>query len=462
MTSPTRRQFLTTAAGAGLFGWRALRAQAPQSVHIPGLEVGEASSLALRNVTVIDATGAPARAGMTVSIAGSRIQSVVPTSAAALGPNVQVIEAAGKFLIPGLWDMHAHFTLFAPQAFFPLLIANGVTGIRVMGPQNVGLEGQLTARADIAAGQRLGPRLIVPLMLIGVGARGQVNMAEQGREAVRVAVQSGVDFVKVHTPMSRDLFLAIAAQAREHKIPVAGHVPQPEVTLIDASNAGLVSIEHIDHVRRHVRDVLGAPDAVGMEGLTASQAAAVSDLFAVFRRNGTWFSPTFTDTPRAVTLRSDDPRLRYFSAAEKKAWEVSAIPSERVEFTSRVFRSLLSFTGAMHKAGVGILAGTDVRREWGMPGFWLHEELKQMVAAGLTPMDALRTATYNPAKFLGLLDTLGTIEAGKRSEMVLLDANPLDDISNTTRINMVFTGGRVYRRPALEAILGAVEANARA
>jgi imidazolonepropionase-like amidohydrolase len=117
----------------------------------------------------------------------------------------------------------------------------------------------------------------------------------------------------------------------------------------------------------------------------------------------------------------------------------------------------------MHKAGVGLLAGSDAAPgglSVGMTGFWLHEELKQLVVAGLTPMDALRTATYNPAEFFGLLDSLGTVAPGKLAEMVLLDANPLDDISNTTKINMVFTGGRVYRRPALDAILAAVEKNA--
>jgi imidazolonepropionase-like amidohydrolase len=278
------------------------------------------------------------------------------------------------------------------------------------------------------------------------------------------AAQQRFDFIKVHTPMSRDIFLAIAAKAREQGLPVAGHVPQPAVSLTEASNAGLASIEHVDHVRAHISGVLGGPGNAGIEKLTASQAAALSELFALFRRNRTWFCPTLTDSARAVPILSTDWRLRYFGAVERKTWEkTGVVPPERAEQAARGHQAALSLTAAMHKAGVGLLAGSDAAPgglSVGMTGFWLHEELKQLVVAGLTPMDALRTATYNPAEFFGLLDSLGTVAPGKLAEMVLLDANPLDDISNTTKINMVFTGGRVYRRPALDAILAAVEKNA--
>ena len=236
---------------------------------------------------------------------------------------------------------------------------------------------------------------------------------------------------------------------------------KPEATLVEASNAGLASIEHVEHLLTHINKELGGPAGVGMDGLTSSQAAAMSDLFALFKKNNTWFCPSLTDTPRSVPIVATDSRLRYFDAAQRQVWTRNAIPADRLAIAQRNYRSMLSYTAALHKAGVGLLAGTDARREFGMPGFWLHEELKQMVAAGLSPMDALRAATYKPAQFLGLLNTMGTVEVGKLSEMVLLDANPLDDITNTTRINMVFTGGRVYRRQALDKVLAAVEENAR-
>jgi hypothetical protein len=200
-----------------------------------------------------------------------------------------------------------------------------------------------------------------------------------------------------------------------------------------------------------------------MDGLTTGQSSALADLFAVFRRNGTWFCPCLTDTPRPVPILSTDPRLRYFTPSQRKTWSQNgSIPPERSQQAQRNYRNMLTFVPALHKAGIGLLAGSDPRQEFGIPGFWLHEELTQLVAAGLSPMDALRTATYKPAQFLGLLDSLGTIEPRKLAEMVLLDANPLRDISNTAKINTVFTGGRMYGRRALDDILRGVEAHAKA
>jgi imidazolonepropionase-like amidohydrolase len=319
--------------------------------------------------------------------------------------------------------------------------------------------------------------MVVPVRLVGTEGTGISNLAaerrfpntelvesaEEARSAVRAAKQMGADFIKVHRGHSRETFLAIATEARSEKIPLAGHVqfadPKPDM-LRQASSAGIASIEHVEHLRTYINTELGGPDGVGMDGLSASQAAAMSDLFEVFKRNGTWFCPALTDTPRPVPIQSTDVRLKYFDAAQRQTWIANVIPAARAETAQRNYRSMLSFVAAMHKAGVGLLAGTDARREFGMPGFWLHEELKQLVAAGLTPMDALRSATFKPAQFLRLLETLGTIEAGKLSEMALLDANPLEDIGNTTRINMVFTGGRMYSRTALDAMLAAVEKNA--
>ena len=455
----------------------AFSAQVPERVLIPGLDVGQPTkSFALRNVTVIDGTGRPAVPQTTVVIAGNRLQSVAPAAQTSLASSVEVVDATGKFLIPGLWDMHTHLQTKS----FPLFIPNGVTGVRAMGEEVLDpRQSHVQLRAEIASGKRLGPCLIAPFRLNGWDGQGLpvpdpqrrwpnthlIVTPEDGRDAVRAAVQEGSDFVKVRGVFSRNTFLAIAAEAKSRNIPLAGHVFQPSVgeplTLTDASNAGMASIEHGEHVRVYIRTVLGGPDGVGIDGLNVTQTAGLFDLFALLRRNGTWFCPTLTDTPRGVPIVSSDPRLRYFDPAQRKIWETQGvIPPDRADVAARNYRGLLSITAAMHQAGVGLLAGTDVRSEFGMPGFWIHEELRQLVAAGLSSMEALQTATFNSAKFLGLLGTVGTIEAGKLSEMVLLDANPLDDITNTTKINMVFTGGNVYRRPALDAMLKAVEQSA--
>ena len=160
-----------------------------------------------------------------------------------------------------------------------------------------------------------------------------------------------------------------------------------------------------------------------------------------------------------LLITSPDPRLKYFDGPTRTAW-ATVFKSPDLAAVRERYPHAVAIIGAMHKAGVNILPGTDVSEPYCMPGFSLHDELRRFVDAGVSAMDALRSATYKPAQFLGLLDTMGTIEAGKMSEMVLLDANPLDDIGNTTRINMVFTGGRMYSRTVLDSILAAVEKNA--
>ena len=158
------------------------------------------------------------------------------------------------------------------------------------------------------------------------------------------------------------------------------------------------------------------------------------------------------------TLRQD-PRLKYVDSATRTSW-ATVFENRNLPFLQRQLEQTRGLIGLMHKVGVDLLAGTDVSpyvSPYNLPGFGLHDELQHLVRAGLTPMEALRAATYKPAQFLGILDSLGTVESGKLAELVLLEANPLDDIANTRRINAVITGGRVYRKPALEAMLRATE-----
>jgi hypothetical protein len=221
----------------------------------------------------------------------------------------------------------------------------------------------------------------------------------------------------------------------------------------------------------YLRQITGVNDGgagVRVERLSPEKAAALFDVFVKYQ---VWLCPTITTIYglAGYPRMREDPRLKYFNAATRAGWErflkgqsetgPASLPTVRRRYET------LSLIGAMHKAGVNILAGTDTSlnpaQPYVMPGFGVHDELRQLTIVGLSTMDALRTATYNPAKYFGLLELLGTVESGKLAELVLLDANPLDDITNTTKINMVFTGGRVYRRPALDAMLSAVEANAR-
>ncbi|HEX5107185.1 MAG TPA: amidohydrolase family protein [Vicinamibacterales bacterium] len=417
-------------------------------------------SLALRNVTVIDCTGKPAMLGMTVVIVGNRIESLNPVGKTTNAAGVQVVDASGKFLIPGLWDMHVHWWPGENgSGLSPLFIPNGVTGVRTMGGGRDQSQAFIKLRGEIAEGKSLGPRLIVASQTLN-SLRPLLDQ-EAGPEDVRVAVKDGADLIKVYSGLSRKAYFDIVEEARKLGIPFGGHVPQPEVSLEEASNAGQTSIEHIYHLRGFIRQRMGS-DEVGVSGLNDSDRAALFKLFETLRKNGTWSCPTHIAQQGNGPILRADPRLKYFPAAVKDAWArkgASGTPASP-ERMQRIRNAEHELTGAMHKAGVGILAGSDAAPGVAMPGFMLHDELQRLVTAGLSPMDALRTATYNPAEFLGLLDSLGTVAPGKLAELVLLDANPLDDIANTTKINAVFTGGRMYPKKALDAILSAVEANA--
>src|SRR5262245_15646107 len=455
----TRRHFLYAAAGT--LAVRTMRGQTLQPVPLPGLEAGEQTrSLALRNVTVIDATGRPPVPGMTVVITGNKITSVGKTAALSEMP---VVNASGKFLIHGLWDMHVH----DPQGEInPLFIANGVLGIRTMGGSATVAREFLKRREEVATGKRIGPRLVVASQTLYGSV---VPNPEAARVAVRDAAQAGADFIKVYSNMSAESYFATVDEAKRLSIPFVGHVPDPP-GFEECAKAGQRSFEHMAGVYGYLRRITGVNDGgagVRPERLSSEQTDA---LFNVFMKYQVWLCPTMTAIyglagyPRL----KDDPRLKYFDPVTKAGWAL-IFKKDGLATVQRRYESL-GLIGAMHKAGVGILAGTDTvlsastgnNAPYCLPGFGLHDELRHLVAAaGLSPMDALRTATYNPAKFLGLLDSLGTVEAGKRAELLLLDANPLADIANTAKINMVFTSGRVYRKPALEAMLNAVETNAR-
>ena len=474
----TRRRFLTRGAIGGPLALRAL-VQAQHNTPAIGLEAGEPTgSLVVQNITVIDGHGGPAMRGMTVSIAGDRIHSVGPTSRTVVPPGARIEEGRGKFLIPGLWDMHTH-----PNDgwMYPLFLANGITGLRIM----EGYPSNRKLRAEISAGTRLGPRVMAIASPVLDGPPGIdrrlnppwriVSNAEQGRVAVRAAVQEGAEFIKVYELLSRDTYFAIADESQKQGVPFVGHIPR-QMTPAECSMAGQKSIEHVFGIERACSEgyetwrqslIRAAnPATVPMldlrgrlETFDVSRAAAIA---SVFRKNHTSLCPTLV-TGSAIAgdpWLTQSPNLRYVGSSYTAQW-VKSLDDPELPLSRRFVPIQSAVVGAMYKEGVGILAGTDTPLAYCVPGFAVHEELRFMVRAGLTPMDALRAATYKPAQFLGKLDSLGTVERNKFAELVLLDANPLDDIANTQKINMVISKGRMFRKPALEAMLQAAEARAR-
>ena len=380
------------------------------------------TSLAFTHVTVIDCTGASAKPNMAVVISGDRIAAIGAIADVQIPKGALVVNATGKFLIPGLWDMHGHLT-DATDSAFPLLIMNGFTGVRDMGGD---LDQIDRWRAEIQQGKRIGPHIIRAGPFVdgpkeGVSNRLTVRTPEEARQAVRQLKAKGVDFIKVHNALPPDAFFALVDEARKEHLPVAVHLPKG-VSSAEASDAGVSSLEHIETLNE---SALWRKDATAKtieEALAENSGPMGEALFAKFVKNGTWYVPTLVAYERGFVLWSNDPE--------------SLAPRMNAHLKQ------VALVGAMHKAGVRIMAGSDFS-DWGMvPGVDLHNELALLVEAGFTPMEALQAATIKPAEFLGKRDSLGTIEPGKTADLVLLDANPLEDISHSRKINAVVLGGK--------------------
>lgn len=435
---------------------------------------------ALRHVNVIDGTGAPLKADQTVIVANGRIESIGRAADVAVPATMRQVDGTGKYLMPGLWDAHVHTR---PEGIdhLRLSIVNGVTSIRDMGGPWDHLERMKQWRRDIAAGARIGPRILAAgPMLDGSGARFPVNTQvvktpEEGREQVRRLKAAGADFVKAYDLLGAETFAAIAEEAKAQGMPIAGHLPFA-VSPADVSNAGYRTLEHInwlviplssegDAVSAEIRSA--APETV-IEIMRAAQdrllrsvdVNRVRALAAAFRRNGTYLDPVLSNGWHAAAeSRRDgrlDARMRFLPPAYRAMWNG---PGFDDAFATRFWRTV-DLVRLLHREGVELIAGTDVTNQRGhIIGFSLHDELALLVRAGLSPMEAIEAATRKPSRLFGFSD-LGTIEAGMQADLVLLDADPLANIANTTRIAAVMAGGRLFDRDALQRMLTEIEQEA--
>ena len=445
--------------------------------------ISSSQVLVFTHVTIIDATGATAKPDMTVIVGDGRIAALGRSDKIRPPNSAQVIDASGKFLIPGLWDMHVHE--WNKEAFFPLFIANGVTGVRDMFSPLPPIK---QWRAEVAAGTTIGPHMVAAGIILDgpnppcAPCSIAAGNAAEGRKAVLTAKEMGSDFIKVYSMLPRDAYFAIADEAKRQNMVFAGHVPQL-VSVAEASDAGQKSIEHLTGVlvacsakegelRKEDEAILRA-DGFRADTMTLEQSRALdsfdakkaADLFARFKRNGTWMCPTLS-VLRAQAVIGDpdfrnDPRLKYIqNFLKKQYWEDgygfrgrTAEDNARVR---RVFQKQLEVVGMMKRAGVDFIAGSDTANPYVFPGFSLHDELALLVQAGFTPMEALQAATRDPARYLGRLDSVGTIEKGKIADLVLLDANPLAEIGNTRKIKAMVVGGKLITRPELDKMLADV------
>lgn len=450
--------------------------------------------LAITHVTVIDATGAGPRRDMTVVIENERIALIAASSTLSLPSNARVLAATGKFLIPGLTDMHVHLTgAGEPEGsrrfMLPMLVANGITTVRDMGGYLESLE---PLRREIREGKRVAPQIFFAgPYLDGNPPSFQpslvVNNAADADKEVHELIGRGVDFIKVQSILGRDAYFAIAAACKRERIPFVGHVPD-RVTAAEASDAGQHSIEHLtgvlracsSHEKRLMREQFYVPRRKQTQAQSHARQVAwqrellrtqsekfTAALLEEFVHNQTWQVPTLimlrnVAFPTAAQNFTKDARAQFVPRHLLDVWQKSRVTELKAspqELTLReaMLQKSLEMVGQMNAAGVRLMAGTDSAAPFVFPGSSLHDELALLVQAGLTPMQALQAATRSPAEFLGKLEEQGTIEQGKFADVLLLDANPLEDIRNTQKIRAVVLRGKLLDRGALDEILASVQ-----
>ena len=430
----------------------------------------------ITHVTVIDTETGTENPDQTVTISGDRIGSVQPSSSEQPVAAAQVIDGSGKFLIPGLWDMHVHGASDERASWsYPLYIANGVTGVREMwGPSNAN-----KFRAHLERNERIAPHLYLASPIVDGSPpvwRGSVVVtnASEARRFVDEQKRNGADFIKVYNNLNRESYFAIADESKRQAIPFAGHVPLV-VTAWEATASGQRSIEHLralplavsareDELRRAAASgLVHERNAAALGALQSYSQSKADRLFEEFKKNETWQVPTLT-VLRATGMLTDpqftgDARLRYVPFQLRQQWNASADFRFRdwtaADFLQQrqLFHEEQKLVGAMFRAGVPMLAGTDTMNPYCFPGFSLHDELALLVESGVTPLGALQMATRNSAIFMNATNRYGSIASGKIADLVLLDADPLQDIHNTTKIRAVFLAGRLFDRAALDHLL---------
>ncbi|HZX06837.1 amidohydrolase family protein [Kribbella sp.] len=483
----SRRQFLArTAAGAAIVAGGTFGTTSAASAA----RAQSAKLTALTGVTVIDVSTGRRETSQTVFISGDRIVGVGRFPAP---PGAVEVKLPGKYVIPGLADMHVH-SLGDERVSPPLYLANGLTTVREMSGTNPELYGW---RDRIEAGTLLGPRMVVASNIIdGDPTLWDPNLikvivvdgANDARAAVRRVKGEGADFVKVYSRLSRESWLAVIDEARRVGLTVHGHGPD-KVTSKEVSDRGQRSIEHIHSLGLAVssreaevrRMVLAIKVANGdynawfrqmhpIEWIAANtySPARAADVFATLRRNRTRVTPTLTmhNVLDQIDYTSLDPALAKYLSEDSIATYDYVIQTmytahrtpEEISHQRQMWAWRQRFVRELFAHDVPIMAGTDTGTPYSVPGFALHDELEHLVGAGATPRQALYAATVEPARFLGRTADLGSVQAGKIADLVVLDADPLADIRNSRRINTVVTRGRVISPAQRERMLADVEA----
>jgi imidazolonepropionase-like amidohydrolase len=429
-------------------------------------------TLFITHVTVIDTVTGKAQPDSTVMIQGNRITGIALSTS--ITPKTgQIVDARGEYLIPGLWDMHTHVYFDSTAAdgtdlVLPLFLANGITGIRDMGSK---LDRVLEARDLINAHALLGPRMVVSGPMLD-GPKSTYKAAipiatpEDGRKAVDMLKSRGVDFVKVQSGVPRDAYFAIAVEAKKVGIAFEGHVPDA-IRASEAVAAGQVTFEHLIGIFEASSPdedkYLTGKKTVGMF-LETYDPAREANIIQLLAKNHVWQCPTlYWERGQWLVDAIDytkDPDLAYAGHSwvikqwpESQASIMKSLDTDPLPVREKFVDHELDIVRKLHSAGVPFLAGTDTPAGVDvLPGVSLHLELQRFVAAGFTPLEALQTATLNPADFYNRRSDFGTVQIGRIADLVILEANPLDNIANTRKIAGVVADGHYFSSADLEQL----------
>jgi len=416
-----------------------------------------------------------------VLIEGGRITAIGHPDSLEVPTTAQVVDAHGRFLIPGLWDMHVHFLPHFPlQMNLPLFFANGVTNVRELGGFTYDQKKSINQAID--ANQLLGPRIQAFTGRLVTW----LDSEEQAKQIVEDFQGDPADFIKVYNAVLPDYYFPMIEEAKKKGIPVLGHKPRA-VSALEATKAGHKSFEHArlflfdcypgaEELRQAYKAVytgekprswLDNPTEL-REMIDTHDDSLFAELASTMVEYDAWFCPTHITRKMDAYADNDDyrkdERLKYIHFLQKQNWTKDADRMVNNDPSAEARKTYLDFyekglelTGKAHRLGVKVLAGTDANDTHSFPGFGLHEELEYLVKAGLSPAEALESATLLPAKYFELADSHGSISAGKVADIILLDANPLTNISNTQRISAIIFNGNIYDREKLDDALAYVE-----
>ncbi|MEN5267380.1 amidohydrolase family protein [Stenotrophomonas sepilia] len=430
------------------------------------------------NARVVDIARGQASEPTTVTVRNGTITAIGEDPPETTLP---VLDAGGRWLLPGFWDMHTHALQLSPQLQFPLMLANGITGTRDMMDCPQATDPLIACVADkrrwtaqAIAGQQVAPRFV---QVASFYFEDPSLAPEAAAERARTYSARGVDALKVYNRLRADTYQRLATEAQQLRRPLVGHLPKA-VPLEGALQAGQRSFEHAHLFVRHCFDNAAAwrggtldsedPTALAERMVGGYQPALCNEAFGVMQASGAAFVPTHVTREEDARARDpafvDDPRLAYLDPLSRWAWRddlqatVARYPGLRGEDALKAyFEHGLALTGTAHRAGVTVLVGTDT----GLGGFRYHDELQWLRQAGLSQADVLRAATLQAARHLDLQALHGSVEVGKVADLVLLDGNPLHETASTRRVHAVLLAGHLYDRPRLDALLAYARKQAR-